>query len=240
MFLHIDVETTGIPVNGMPSDHAGHPHMASLSAILDQDAGEPLEQMSVLIQPLGYRLEDFPEAFRIHGITTERAMAEGVTLTEAMEQFIGMARRAQTIVAYSAHFDVKLLKIGCARVPDRPQGEAFRQQIESMTSICTMESAAMCLIGKKRMKLKDAYWELFHEQTQTAVHHGSAEDVAASRRVFWELHLRKALVDPKPILRVYDTPAPTEPPVPSKRGARPEAIDEVMPPARRAGKPAAL
>lgn len=228
MFLHCDTETTGIPLNGQPSDHPGHPHIVSLTGILDDSADKIIGKVSTLIQPEGYRTEDFPEAFKIHGITTERARDEGVPLVHAMDAFIELAQSAKTFVAYSAHFDFKLLKIACARLPT---GEAMRIKLETLQSICTMEAAAMHLIGKKRMKLKEAYWELFHEETQTEAHHGSEKDALASRRIFWELQKRGALPEAKSLERkIYDTPPPP-------RG-KAVAADDVMPSARR--KPKAL
>lgn len=209
MFLHFDFETTGIPVSGMPSDHPDHPHPVSLSAFKDEAPDAILGEMNTLIKPDGFRIEDFPGAFKVHGITTERAMAEGIPLANAMEQYIELAR-ASTLVAYNAHFDVKLLKIACARLG--AIGEAMRIEIEKLQSICTMESAAMHLTGKRRMKLKDAYFELFKEETQTEKHHGSSKDALASRRIFWELKKRGAIPEAKSLERkVYDTPPPAVP-----------------------------
>lgn len=208
MYLHTDTETTGLPINGMPSDHPGHPHIVSLTGVLDDSPDEPLGQINTLIKPDGYRTEDFREAFRVHGITTERAQDEGVPLQAAMEEYMALARRAPTFSAFNAHFDFKMLKIACARLPE---GNAFREHLETMTSICTMESAADHLLGKKRISLKNAHFELFHEETQTDKFHGSLKDAMASRRIFWELKKRGALLDPKATLRVYDSPRPDVP-----------------------------
>lgn len=242
MFLHTDTETTGIPVHGMPSDFAGHPHLLSLTGLLDDGPDATLGEVSTLIIPDGYRTEDFPEAFKIHGITTEQATDEGRPLADVVEEYVALARRAESFVAFSAFFDFKMLKIACARLHDKPLGESFRQELENLTSICTMESAAMHLIGKKRMKLKDAYWELFKEETQTERHHGSHKDAMASRRIFWELQRRGGLAVPKSLERKqYDSPPPTEPPV-AARGKRPAPAEEEaeIGPARRPGKPAAI
>ena len=237
MFLHTDTETTGIPLNGVPSNDPRHPHLVSLTSLLDSDPANTLDELSTLIKPDGYRTEDFPEAFKIHGITTERAMDEGQPLPVVMGKFIDLAKHAEVFAAYSAHFDFKLLKIASARVPN---GDSMRQELERLSSICTMEAAAMHLIGKKRMKLKDAYWELFHEEIQKG-DHASYPDAMASRRIFWELHKRKALPDPKPTLRTYETPYQGDTKAATSAWADTkinEPIPLAMPAAKR--KPAAL
>lgn len=208
-------------MSGAPSDDPRHSHIVSLSTFLDDGPNDDniLGEVSTLIKPDGYRTEDFPEAFKIHGITTERAMAEGISLTLAMDQVIAFGRHATSFVAYSAFFDFKLLKIACARIPN---GDAMRQELEKLSSICTMEAAAQHLIGKRRMKLKDAYFELFHEQTQTDKHHGSRPDALASRRIFWELKRLNALPEAKSLERkVYDTPPPPRPSAGIDGGAPP-------------------
>lgn len=205
--IHTDTETTGLPVPGAPADDTRHPHLASLSGFLDETEDTIMDEVSTLVQPLpGVRYEDFPEAFRVHGITTERAQKEGMPLQLALERYVTLATCADTFSAFNAlHFDFKILKIACARIPT---GAALREQLERLQSVCTMESAANHLIGRKRISLKNAYFEMFKEETQTEQHHGSHKDALASRRIYWELSRRGALVAPVPTARVWETAKP--------------------------------
>ena len=117
----------------------------------------------------------------------------------------------------------------------------MRAEFERLTGICTMTAAAQHLIGKRRMKLKDAYRELFQEETQTEEFHGSSGDAAASRRIFWELKKRDALPEPVSLAKEYDTPPPAYrkfgEPAPE---TKPVGIDEGLAVAPVRKKPAAL
>lgn len=212
MILHKDFETTGIPVGGAPSTDPRHPWPVSLSAVLDDKDGSIIGQMSAIIRPDGrYKLEDFPEAQKVHGITTEQAERDGVSLEDAFDQFAALMAKAEIISAFNRHFDEKLFKIGCARYRSKDGagdvGEALRQQMEMKQGVCTMEAAAQFLIKKKRMSLKNAYFELFKEETQTEQFHGSMQDTMASRRIYWELIKRGAPMMIKSLARKeYDTP----------------------------------
>jgi DNA polymerase-3 subunit epsilon len=73
--LFYDTETTGLPLWNLPSEHPEQPRVLQLAALLcDEATGEDLQQMNMIILPDGWTVPD--EVAAIHGITTERAMAE--------------------------------------------------------------------------------------------------------------------------------------------------------------------
>lgn len=212
MIIFLDTETTGLNLHGVPSDDPRQPHIASLSAILDDDNGITRQVMSVLISPEGkYKLEDFPEAQKIHGITTERAEKYGWRLPKVLYELDDMARNAEILSGFNIFFDFKMIKIACAKFsasdPTTSEyGEAIRNRLEEKSSICTMENAAANLIGKKRISLKNAYFEMFKEEIQLG-HHGSLEDAMAARRVYYELKRRGHPMPPVSLARKeYDMP----------------------------------
>lgn len=208
MILFYDSETTGIPISGVPSEDPRHPHIVSLSAILDDEQGITRRVMSAIVQPNGFRTEDLPEAFKVHGITTETAEKYGRTLESVMAEFADIMIDADVLSAFNHHFDHKLLKIACARMPNDGHytGADIREMISRRSAICTMESAANHLIGKKRISLKNAYFEMFKEEIQTG-HHGSLEDTMASRRIYYALKAAGALMEPKSLVeKEYATP----------------------------------
>lgn len=201
--LHFDTETTGIPVSGAPSDDPRHPKIVSISAMLDDAEGNELIRMNHIIRPEGWTIDEAGEAFAVHKITQERALAEGIPLADSMALFKDFSEEADVFSAFNFFFDWKLLKIACAQAGE--QGEAMRQYFETKSSICTMEGAALTLIGKKRIKLVEAYRQLVGTDYVGA--HDSMADTQASRAVFYKLKERGALPTPKPMARpVYATP----------------------------------
>lgn len=215
--LHYDFETSGLPLPGQPANDPRHPHALSLSAILDDDGGVTRRVMSCLIKPTaGFKIDERlvgddkkPTAFSVNGITNEHVETYGVTMSNALADFVEMTPAGTILSAYNHHFDFKQIKIGCARIPG---GDDMRDYLESgvLQQLCTMESAALHLIGKKRMSLKSAYFELFKRENANA--HQSLGDAMASREIYWELKKRGGLMAPMTITaKQYDTPAPAVP-----------------------------
>lgn len=213
MILHYDTETTGINLHGVPSNDPRQPHIVSLSAVLDDDQGVTRRVMSVIVRNSGIVIDERlmgddgkPTAFSIHGITNAMAEKFGVPLSDALMQFHQMCRPGTLLSGFNVLFDWKMIKIACARI-DATAGEAMRQFFEDhISTVCTMEAAASNLIGKKRISLKNAYFEMFKQEIQLG-HHGSLEDTMASRRVYWELVRRGHPMVPKSLAaKVYDTP----------------------------------
>ena len=89
MFLIYDTETTGFP------SRYGAPHTdleAWSTARLVQIAwqlhgldGSLISAQNILVKPDGFEIPYSSE--QIHGISTERALADGVPLSEALEAF---------------------------------------------------------------------------------------------------------------------------------------------------------
>ena len=109
--LSIDLETTGVDV--------AHDRIVELAAVEVSPDGEPGRSYSTIVDP-GIEVPD--EAAAIHGITTERARAEGVAPKAALEQLARMVWRhvslydgQAAIVIFNARFDLPVLVNECAR-----------------------------------------------------------------------------------------------------------------------------
>lgn len=211
--LTYDFETTGIPIPGQPSNHPAHPKPVSLSAILDDEDGVTRRVFSAIIKPEGWEIDERltdekgkPTAFSIHRITNAQAIKYGRPLVDVVADFIDMIMLTETMSAFNSHFDEKLFKISCHLIGS--VGDNFRAVMETKQAICTMDAAANHLIGKQRISLKNAYFEMFHETTQDGAH-GSLEDATAARRVFYELKRRGHTFKIKSLAaKEYDTPPP--------------------------------
>lgn len=106
--LSLDTETTGVNVD--------EDRIVEIAAVLLDHDGQVMHQWSAIIDP---GVEIPTEASAIHGITTSRAMAEGVKPAEALQTAADLIHEAHVglcpIVIYNATFDLPLLINECHR-----------------------------------------------------------------------------------------------------------------------------
>src|SRR6185436_10750455 len=75
-YLFFDTETTGL---------SRESRMVQIAWVLCGHDGEEISRACHIIRPEGFSIPR--DATAIHGITTERAMAQGIPLAEALEGF---------------------------------------------------------------------------------------------------------------------------------------------------------
>ena len=188
-FFFFDTETTGLPRRWdaplSPRTLDNWPRMVQLAWLLCDSAGNVLANASRLIRPQGFLIP--AEASRIHGITTERALAEGVPLAEAVEEAVRQIDQAHSLVAHNIDFDEKILGAECLRL-DRPL--PFGQKPRR----CTMkESTAFCAIPGRYGNFKYPNLGELHRllfQKSFAGAHDASADVQACKAAFFELRSR--------------------------------------------------
>ena len=104
-----DCETTGVPAKGLKwdADFNQFPHVVQLAWSLGD------KERSFIIKPDNYEIP--PETTAIHGITTERAIAEGVPFAEVVDEFLAdaaAARGAEVALFGHTHKPIALQKNG--------------------------------------------------------------------------------------------------------------------------------
>jgi DNA polymerase III subunit epsilon len=183
MYLFFDVETTGLSPNSN--------RIVQIAWVICDRMGNTLERHAAIIRPNGFRIP--PQSVRIHGITTERALREGVEIRSVMRSFALACRKTSTIVAHNADFD-----LGFARAELRLLGE--RDPTVGHNVVCTMKrSTSYCRIpsgtrsGYKWPKLAELYEHLFGKSFVGA--HDAENDVEACRACFFELVKRGVVGD---------------------------------------------
>ena len=98
--LFFDTETSDLPdMKAGPGPR--QPHVVQLAAILVIEHTERV--LNVLIKPDGWRIHR--DALALHGITVERASAEGVPIAEAIAGFEELLSQADLAVAHNMKFD---------------------------------------------------------------------------------------------------------------------------------------
>jgi DNA polymerase III subunit alpha len=185
MFLIFDTETTGLPVNynAPVTDTNNWPRMVQLAWECHDETGRLTDARSYIIRPEGYTIPFAAE--KVHGISTEKALAEGFELAFVLEQFEISLGNTAVVIGHNVEFDLRI--IGAEQVR-----KEFRSKLSGLTSVCTKEqSTEYCALpGGKGGKYKwptlaELYEKLFHEGFDEA--HNASADVAATARCFFEL-----------------------------------------------------
>jgi DNA polymerase III epsilon subunit-like protein len=181
-----DTETTGLPRNWKAPlrDLDNWPRMVQLAWLLCDEAGNELAHASRIIRPEGYKIP--AEAARVHGITTERALAEGIALADALDEVVPQIEKAVYAIAHNISFDEKVLGAECLRL-GRPY------PFLKITTRCTMkESTDFCAIpgmyGYKYPNLTELHRRLFKKSFEDA--HNALADVRACKAAYFELRTR--------------------------------------------------
>src|SRR5690242_11033355 len=109
MYLFFDTETTGIPRNykAPVTDLTNWPRVVQLAFLQTDDAGNHLAAQQFIIKPEGFSIP--PDAASIHGITTERALAQGIPLAQALEQFLASLPPTKVLIAHNMAYDENVL-----------------------------------------------------------------------------------------------------------------------------------
>lgn len=181
MYLAFDSETTGLPQWEKPSDDPCQPHLVQVAMIRYDDAFEETGRLYAIVRPDGWEIPE--EAAKIHGVTTERALAEGRPLAEVVQEAESLAAGAKLRIGHNISFDVRMIRIACKRLGK----EDFLEHIEKF---CTMrKTMEICKItkpdGKKGYKwpnLQEAHRIIIGHEFDEA--HDALADVLASVAVY--------------------------------------------------------
>jgi len=183
MYLFFDTETTWLPKNRKApvSDTDNRPRMVQIARLIYDQNWNKLKEQSLIIQPEWYTIPE--EASNVHRITTERAIQEGVNLSEVLQEFQNDIESVETVVAHNFSFDQKIVWAEFHR-------KSMQDNISTKNSICTMQSSTnYCAIPwkywNKRPNLTELHQKLFWKDFEEA--HDALADVEACANCFREL-----------------------------------------------------
>ncbi len=183
MYLFFDTETTGLPFfrTAPVSDLMNWPRIVQLAWLLYDESGTEKEFRDYIIKPQGFTIPY--ESERIHGISNERALREGILLRQVLTEFEEVIKKSLIIIAHNIKFDENVLG-----------AEFLRENIKSLLfetkRLCTMKlSTEFCQLpspyGFKWPTLSELYSVLFDSNFREA--HDAALDVRACAKCFFEL-----------------------------------------------------
>ena len=197
MILFYDTETTGLPDFKSRSDDPKQPHLVQLAMTMNDDDGSEVRHTNVIVRPDGWTIS--PEIAAIHGITTERAMDEGVPEGDAVALFILASAASSLRVAHNENFDCRILRIAMMRAGIARDVIEF---FEARANFCTCNSSKhivnlppterMLKVGMttpKPPKLEECMQHFFREGLAGA--HDALVDVRACARIYFHLQAMK-------------------------------------------------
>ena len=194
--LFFDTETDGLPSDYSFSAHCSPenwPHIVQLAWIVTDDEGNELSSGNKIIRPEGFVIP--PEATAIHGISQQRALAEGEPRQKVLKKFQRILSNTYLNVAHNLWFDANVIAADMSRC-------GMNDDILFSSGFCTMEGTTeLCRLPfatdvhpeaeYKWPKLTELHEFLFGSSFSGA--HDAMNDVRATARCFWELVRRWAI-----------------------------------------------
>jgi len=186
MYLFFDTETTGLPGNWKApvSDLNNWPRLVQIAWLLYDRNGNKISGNDYIVKPEGFKIP--LDASRVHGISTEKANKEGISLQTILQEFQEQITQADYLVAHNMSFDEKIAGAEFLR-------KNMTNSVATKRRICTMVSSTnFCAIngpyGYKWPKLSELHYKLFRTGFKEA--HNAAVDITATAKCFWELKSR--------------------------------------------------
>lgn len=201
-----DTETTGLPDWNQPSESEQQPHLVEIAALLFDGTTE-IDRFHTIVRPDGWTIPD--EVAQIHGITTERAMDEGIPEPEAVARFLSLHAQSDLRVAHNESFDARILRIAIKRYGHGANGwdmltqderDAIADAFKARPAYCTSNAAKPLMKlpptpkmlasprfrnSYKQPNLQEAHQHFLGESFEGA--HGALADAEACARVYFAM-----------------------------------------------------
>lgn len=134
-----------------------------------------------IVNPEGFTIPN--DAARVHGITTEMALQNGVALKTVLAAITPNIKQASVLVAHNMEFDERILGAEFLR-------SGYRNIVEAKERQCTMKVATnYCRLprqyGYKWPSLQELHMKLFGQPFEGA--HDALVDVRACARCYYDL-----------------------------------------------------
>lgn len=197
--LFYDTETTGLPLDRVPMDDARQPHIVQLAALMvDESSGDTAASINLTNFPDGWVIP--ADVAKIHGISTDRALATGVSERMAVRLFYEMWMRCEARCAHNEKFDASILKIALLRFGF---GAERVEAWDAGTANCTATMAAPIMnlpptermvasgrLGPKTPNLGEAHRHFLGAALEGA--HDAMVDVVACMRIYAAMRVMEA------------------------------------------------
>ena len=144
MYLFFDTETTGLPKSckAPVTDVDNWPRLVQIAWLFFGEKGDLIASGDFIVRPEGFIIP--PESSAIHGISTERALEEGLPLRDVLQQFHEAILPAEFLVAHNINFDEKIVGAEFLRL-------GKDNYLDEKAKICTMEKLQTSVPLKENM-----------------------------------------------------------------------------------------
>lgn len=185
MYLFFDTETTGLPQNWKApvTDFDNWPRLVQIAWLIFSSEGEQIIEREYIVRPQGFIIPK--QASDIHGITTEKALEEGLPLRDILEELTQAISQAKHLIAHNMSFDQRIIEAEFLR-------ENIRHDLFRTSKICTKEASTLfCKIPReygneyKWPSLSELHIKLFGHGFEEA--HDACADTRACAKCFFEL-----------------------------------------------------
>ena len=153
-YIVFDVETTGLPKNFKisPSEYNVWPHIVQFSWLVVDEKKNINKEKNFIIKPNNYIIPI--ESIKIHGISNEKALNEGFSIEDILDEFETDCENVDYLVAHNGRFDKNVILASYYR---------YNKNIDSIKNkkiLCTMKSTTnLCKLqgkyGYKYPKLEE-------------------------------------------------------------------------------------
>lgn len=192
MILVIDTETTGLPPRGKSPTNGEAWNSCRIVQIAWQLYPVTAQSINELVSSACYIIKpkygDIPvESAKIHGITTERAMQEGVDIMEVISELDKVLPMVTLIVAHNIDFDKNVVASELHRAGAFDMYRRF--MVKDM--YCTMREGTQS--GGRWPKLADLYERLHGEKVGENMRlHSADTDAQICAAIYFKQRYRDA------------------------------------------------
>lgn len=204
--MFFDTETNGLSPKYDPY-LTNQPRIVQLSWLVADEDGDIEKKCGYLIKPVDFTISE--ESIKVHGITQEKALNEGILIKDAISLFLSDLNSCNALVGHNVSFDIQILRGELERLK-------IVNAIHEMPYYCTMRlSVDYCKIPTEAAYIRsfsqylsyslshpreykykfptliELYDFLFDEKFDNA--HDASADVEATAKCFFELAKRKVI-----------------------------------------------
>ncbi len=180
-----DTETSGLPKNykAPVTDINNWPRIISVAWVIFDEEGVVLDEHYTLIKPEGFVIPE--EASKIHGITTEKALAEGNGIVEVITNLVLAIESCNIITGHNIRFDQNVIDCEIVRMGAIWSGSPAKIVDTMMvgTDFCKIPNTRG---GYKWPKLGELYAKLFPDK-EIVDAHNALGDVRSTADCYLEL-----------------------------------------------------